>query len=174
MNGQDTIAPIDRRNMIMAEDKDFSQSQPGLREIEFELLGVSQNQEGGLHPKIFQTQLRSAARNLKSILQIACKDKGSTQIPKRLLGKANLLLWDIKYRYTPASPQFLKNGAEEVISYLVFIHDRINMYLRKHAPNLIDTDSARFDLSHRHMTKPRVFQPFTRREQSGSEASRPE
>ena len=172
-NGQDVISPLERRSIILEEDEDFSQNYPNLREIEFELLGVSQNQNEGLYPRIFNIQLKTAARNLKNILQIACRMRGPPKVPKKLLGKANLLLWDVKYRYTPASPQFLINGAEEVISLLIFVHDKINMHLKRHDPNSIDTDCARFDLSHRHTSKPRVFQPFTRREQTGSEAARP-
>ena len=159
--------------MIIAEDEDFSRNHPNLRTIEFELLGISQDQNGGLHPKIFETQMKVAARNLKDLLQVVVRMRGTPEVPKKLLGKANLLLWDVKYRYTPLSPQFLTNGAEEVISLLIFVHDRINMHLKKHGPNLIDTESARFDLSHRHTSKPRVFQPFTRRQPSESEASRP-
>ena len=159
--------------MIIAEDEDFSRNYPNLRTIEFELLGISQNLNGSLHPKIFEAQMKMAARNLKDLLQVVIRTRGTPGVPKKLLSKANLLLWDVKYRYSPPSPEFLTNGAEEVISLLIFVHDRINMHLKRHDPNLIDTESARFDLSHRHTSKPRVFQPFTRRQPSESEASRP-
>ena len=171
--GQDSISPLERRNLILEEDEDFSHKNPNLRKLEFELLGIQQNQSQGCHLKLFEIALKTAARNLKDILQVVGRMRGSTRVPKKLLGKAHTLLWDVKYRYTPASPQFLTNGSEEVTSLLIFVHDRINMHLRKHDPNLVDTESARFDLSHRHTAEPRVFQPFTRRQPSESEASRP-
>ena len=171
--GQDSISPLERRNLILEEDEDFSHKNPNLRKLEFELLGIQQNQSQGCHLKLFEIALRTAARNLKDILQVVGRMRGSPRVPKKLLGKAHTLLWDVKYRYTPASPQFLTNGSEEVTSLLIFVHDRINMHLRKHDPNLVDTESARFDLSHRHTAEPRVFQPFTRRQPSESEASRP-
>ena len=171
--GQDSISPLERRNLISEEDEDFSHNNPNLRKLEFELLGIQQNQSQGCHLKLFEVALKTAARNLKDILQVVGRMRGSPRVPKKLLGKAHTLLWDVKYRYTPASPQFLTNGSEEVTSLLIFVHDRINMHLRKHDPNLVDTESARFDLSHRHTAEPRVFQPFTRRQPSESEASRP-
>ena len=171
--GQDSISPLERRNLISEEDEDFSHKNPNLRKLEFELLGIQQNQSQGCHLKLFEIALKTAARNLKDILQVVGRMRGSPRVPKKLLGKAHTLLWDVKYRYTPASPQFLTNGSEEVTSLLIFVHDRINMHLRKHDPNLVDTESARFDLSHRHTAEPRVFQPFTRRQPSESEASRP-
>ena len=174
MTGQDSISPLERRNLILEEDEDFSQRYPNLRLIEFELLGVSQNQNEGLYPKLFEVQLMTAARNLKDILQIVGRMRGSTQVPKRLISKAYVLLWDIKYRYTPPSPEFLTNESQEVTSLLIFVHDRINMHMRKHNPKLIDAELGRFDLSHRNTSEPRVFQPFTRREPSAFEASRPE
>ena len=171
--GQDSISPLERRNLISEEDEDFSHKNPNLRKLEFELLGIQQNQSQGCHLKLFEIAMKTAARNLKDILQVVGRMRGSPRVPKKLLGKAHTLLWDVKYRYTPASPQFLTNGSEEVTSLLIFVHDRINMHLRKHDPNLVDTESARFDLSHRHTAEPRVFQPFTRRQPSESEASRP-
>ena len=171
--GQDSISPLERRNLILEEDEDFSHKNPNLRHLEFELLGIQQTQSQGCHLKLFEIAMKTAARNLKDILQVVGRMRGSPRVPKKLLGKAHTLLWDVKYRYTPASPQFLTNGSEEVTSLLIFVHDRINMHLRKHDPNLVDTESARFDLSHRHTAEPRVFQPFTRRQPSESEASRP-
>ena len=171
--GQDSIPPLERRNLILEEDEDFSHKNPNLRHLEFELLGIQQTQSQGCHLKLFEIAMKTAASNLKDILQVVGRMRGSPRVPKKLLGKAHTLLWDVKYRYTPASPQFLTNGSEEVTSLLIFVHDRINMHLRKHDPNLVDTESARFDLSHRHTAEPRVFQPFTRRQPSESEASRP-
>ena len=171
--GQDSIPPLERRNLILEEDEDFSHRNPNFRKLEFELLGIQQDQSQGCHLKLFETALKAAARNLKDILQVVGRMRGSPRVPKKLLGQAHVLLWDVKYKYTPASPQFLTNGSEEVTSLLVFVTDRISMHLRKHNPDVIDTESARFDLSHRHTSEPRVFQPFTRRQHSESKAFRP-
>ena len=171
--GQDSISPLERRNLILEEDQDFSHKNPNLRHLEFELLGIQQTQSQGCHLKLFEIAMKTAARNLKDILQVVGRMRGSTRVPKKLLGKAHILLWDVKNRYTPASPQFLTNGSEEVTSLLTFIHDRIVMHLKKHNPSLIDAELGRFDMSHRHTSKPRVYQPFTRRQPSAFEESRP-
>ena len=70
--------------MIIAEDEDFSRNHPNLRTIEFELLGISQNLNGGLHPKIFETQMKMAARNLKDLLQVVIRTRGTPGVPKKI------------------------------------------------------------------------------------------
>ena len=173
LNGQDVIPPLDRRNLIMEEDEQFSQRHPELRIVEQQLLGIQQSPSEGLHLKLFETQLRVAARNLKDVLQIVGRTRGQPEVPRRLMRQANLLLWDVKHCYTPANPSFLLNGSEEVSSLLVFIHDKIVMHMRRCNPDVIDDKLGRFDLAHMNTAKPRVRQPFTRREPSAFEASRP-
>ena len=51
--GQDVIPAIERREMISAENEQFTRENYHLRMIEFQLLGVEQIEENRLHFRVF-------------------------------------------------------------------------------------------------------------------------
>ena len=69
--GQDVIPPIKRREIILAENEQFSQANYHLRLIEFQILGIEQSEENRVHFRVFEDQLQTAVRNLKAVLQVA-------------------------------------------------------------------------------------------------------
>ena len=127
---QDVIPPIERREIISAEDEQFTRENYHLRMIEFQLLGVEQIEENRLQFRVFEEQLRTAVRDLKAVLQVAKASKVHPKIRKEVLLNAHKLLWDAQHRYLPNDEHFICNGSEEVTSLLIFSKDRILMHLK--------------------------------------------
>ena len=172
--GQDVIPAIERREIISAEDEQFTKENYHLRMIEFKLLGVEQIEENRLHFRMFEEQLRTAVRDLKAVLQVARASKVHPKIRKEVLLNAHKLLWDAQHRYLPNDEHFICNGSEEVTSLLIFSKDRILTHLQKYAPEAVRSELGRHDMSHRYMFPlPRVTEPFTRRQPEAYGASRP-
>ena len=172
--GQDVIPPIERREIILAENEQFTRENHHLRMIEFELLGIEQLEENRLHFRMFEGQLRTAVRDLKAVLKVAQASKVHPKIRKDVMLKAHKLLWDAQHRYLLNSEEFICNGSEEVTSLLIFSKDRILMHLEKYAPEAVRSELGRHDMSHRYMfPRPRVTEPFTRRQPEAYGACRP-
>ena len=171
--GQDVIPPIERREIISAEDEQFTRENYHLRMIEFQLLGIEQLEENRLQFRVFEEQLRTAVRDLKAVLQVARASKVHPKIRKDVMLKAHKLLWDAQHRYFPNGEDFICNGSEEVTSLLIFSKDRILMHLQKYAPEVVRTELGRHDMSHRYMSPPRATEPFTRRQPEAFGACRP-
>ena len=171
--GQDVIPPIERREIISAEDEQFTRENYHLRMIEFQLLGVEQLEDNRLHFRMFEGQLRTAVRDLKAVLKVAQASKVHPKIRKDVMLKAHKLLWDAQHRYLLNSEEFICNGSEEVTSLLIFSKDRILMHLKKYAPEVVRTELGRHDMSHRHTSYPRVTEPYTRRQPEAYGACRP-
>ena len=160
--GQDTIPKGERRNLIMAENPEFSRTNFHDRLVEFQLLGV-QHGSAGLHADTFRQALKFAAADLTEILRQAHRLRNPPEVPKKLLCNAHHVLWEIQHYYTPASNIFLTNGAEEVIQSLVYYHDRISLFLRRNHPEILQ-DSAKHQPSFGNSFKHRTTQPFARRQ----------
>ena len=171
--GQDVIPPIERREIILAEDEQFTRENYHLRMIEFKLLGIEQIEENRLQFRVFEEQLRTAVRDLKAVLQVARASKVHPKLRKEVLLNAHRLLWDAQHRYLPNDEHFICNGSEEVTSLLIFSKDRILMHLKKYAPEVVRTELGRHDMSHRHTFYPRVTEPYTRRQPEAYGACRP-
>ena len=171
--GQDVIPPIERREIILAEDEQFTRENYHLRMVEFQLLGVEQLEENKLQFRVFEEQLRTAVRDLKAVLQVARASKVHPKVRKDVMLKAHKLLWDAQHRYFPNDEDFICNGSEEVTSLLIFSKDRILMHLKKYAPEVVRTELGRHDMSHRHTFYPRVTEPYTRRQPEAYGACRP-
>ena len=172
--GQDVIPPIERREIILAEDEQFTRENYHLRMVEFQLLGVEQLEENKLQFRVFEEQLRTAVRDLKAVLQVARASKVHPKVRKDVMFKAHKLLWDAQHRYFPNDEDFICNGSEEVTSLLIFSKDRILMHLQKYAPEVVRTELGRHDMSHRYMFPyPRVTEPYTRRQPEAYGACRP-
>ena len=159
--GQDTIPKGERRNLIMAENPEFSRTNFHDRLVEFQLLGV-QNGSAGLHADIFRQALKFAAADLTETLRQAHCLKNPPEVPKKLLRKAHLLLWEVRHYYTPSSNTFLTNGAEEVIQSLVYYHDKIKLFLSRNHPGILQ-DTGKHQPSFGSGFKPRTTQPYARR-----------
>ena len=99
--GQDVIPPIERREIILAEDEQFTRENYHLRMIEFKLLGIEQIEENRLQFRVFEEQLRTAVRDLKAVLQVARASKVHPKLRKEVLLNAHRLLWDAQHRYLP-------------------------------------------------------------------------
>ena len=172
--GQDVIPPIERREIILAENEQFTQENYHLRMIEFQLLGIEQSEGNRLQFRVFEEQLRTAVRDLKAVLQVARASKVHPKVRKDVMLKAHKLLWDAQHRYFPNDEDFICNGSEEVTSLLIFSKDRILMHLQKYAPEVVRTELGRHDMSHRYMfPHPRVTEPYTRRQPEAYGACRP-
>ena len=159
--GQDTISKGERRNLILAENPEFSRTNYHDRLIEFQLLGV-QNGSGGLHADIFRQAFKNAAADLTETLRRAHCLKSPPEVPKKLLRKAHLLLWEVRHYYTPSSNTFLTNGAEEVIQSLIHYHDKIQLFLSRNHPGILQ-DTGKHQPSFGSRFKPRTTQPYARR-----------
>ena len=159
--GQDTIPKGERRNLIMAENPEFSRTNFHDRLVEFQLLGV-QHGSAGLHADTFRQALKSAAADLTEILRQAHRLRNPPEVPKKLLCNAHHVLWEIRHYYTPASNLFLTNGAEEVIQSLVYYRDRISLFLRRNHPGILQ-DTGKHQPSFGSWFKPRTTQPYARR-----------